>query len=198
MVKNTVGGNKQKKKKRVRSSASESQNFKNIGEPCYEEKTYYGKVLKTYGTKYEVYIFDLEIIVDAKIRGSKKMKWQCPRISIEKNPYVIIEYDTSIYKFGTIIWVYKEWEYKKLIKKGYIFNFEKDKAHTTEDDLFDYDKIKPEKKKVVKKKSYKDTMSDIYAEMDKEMYKDENTTYYEYEREAIEKKDLLNKINLND
>ena len=96
-------------------------------------------------------------MIDAKIRGSKQMRWKCPKLSIEKNPYVIIEYNEDLYKFGTILWVYQEWEYRELIKRGYIFDFDSDKTTVAAaDDLFDYDHVK-QKKKVVVKKSYKDT-----------------------------------------
>lgn len=197
MGKNLIGGNKQKKKKRVRNNITESHNFKNIAEPCVEECTYYGKVLKSYGSKFEVYIFGLGRIVDSKIRGSRQMKWKCPKLSITKNPYVIIEFNEKIYKFGTILWVYKEWEYRELMKRGFIFNFDKDKLEEDEDELFDYDEKKEDKKLVAKKKSYHDTMEDIYAEMDKKLAESDDMICYEHEKEEIEKKDKLNRINLN-
>ena len=58
-------GETNKKKKRVRNNVTESHNFKNVAEPCIEEGTYYGQVLK-YGSKFEVYIFGLGRIVDSK------------------------------------------------------------------------------------------------------------------------------------
>ena len=72
-----------KKKKQVRSFG-ESHKFSNIGVPCNEEGTYYGKVLKSYGTKFEVYVYKFDKVVDAKIRGSKQMRWKCPKYQLLK------------------------------------------------------------------------------------------------------------------
>jgi len=133
MGKNVNGGKKQKKRKQVRNNVVEVRKVKNIARPLPKEYTYYGKVLKTYGSKFDVNIFykdknNNNIIkkIDAKIRGSRQMKYKCPRVSVNKNPYVIVEYNKEIYKFGTIIWVYKEWEYKYLLESKIIITTEKD------------------------------------------------------------------------
>ena len=57
--------------------------------------------------------------------------------------------------------------------------------------------LKQKKKVVVKKKSYKDTMSDIYAAIDKEIEDNDDYVCYEHEKEEIERKDLYKKLNIN-
>ena len=93
MGKNLIGGKKQKKRKQVRNNFVEVRKVKNIPRPLQKEGTYYAKVLKSYGSKFEVNIFykdsknnNIVEKIDAKVRGSRQMKWKCPRISIEKNP----------------------------------------------------------------------------------------------------------------
>lgn len=171
MVKNFIGGKKQKKKKRVRNNVVEIRKVENIPKPLEKENTYYGKVLKTYGSKFDVDLFyndenGVQLVkkIEAKVRGSKQMKYKCPRISTAKNPYVIVEYNKNIYKFGTIIWVFKQWEYKYLLESstiiprkndddaddGFIFKeesnkniFEKNEEKGVENKLDDDDEIKP-------------------------------------------------------
>ena len=148
MGKNIYGGNKQKKKKQVRNKFQVQHKPQNIPRPCAKEGTYYGKVLRTYGSKFEVYIFHLDIKIDSKVRGSRQMKYKCPRISIIKNPYVIVEYNKDYYKFGTIMWVYKEWEYKHLINAKIIYEIDDELNIINTEDGFVFEEKK--KKKVEK------------------------------------------------
>ena len=108
-------GGKHKHKKRIRNNPDgDNHNPKNIDMPSKKEGTYFAKVIKVLGNKhFKVIVFNNNEDEDKEytgvLRGSKQMKWKCPRVTL--NSYVIVSISEYIKK-AQIHWVYKDWETK--------------------------------------------------------------------------------------
>ena len=180
-------GGKHKHKKRVRNNPEEERkNPKNIDMPSKSLGTYFAKVVSKAlgGRRFKVKIqdknFDKEIV--AQVRGSKRMKYKCPRV-IEGSHVIVShsDYDKKV----IILWVYKDWEVRYLKSKNLIVT---DKGN--DDDICSFVIESPDDNESVKpEKLNNNGFKDIYEELDylESLEDNENTTDYSFKRVSLNK-----------
>lgn len=182
-------GGKHKHKKRVRNNPDcERRNPKHIDMPAKKLGTYFAKIVSRAlgGRRFRVKIqdkqFDKELV--AQVRGSKRMKYKCPRVI--EGSYVIVSY-SDYDKRVIILWVYKDWEVRYLKSKKLIIVKDDDDDNICafvmehEDDKDNEDE-KP-------KKSNDNGFKDVYEELDfleaQEDGDDNTITDYSFKRVSL-------------
>ena len=157
-------GGKHKHKKRVRNNPDcERRNPKNIDMPAKRLGTYFAKVVSRAlgGRRFKVKIqdkqFDKELV--AQVRGSKRMKYKCPRVI--EGSYVIVSY-SDYDKRVIILWVYKDWEVTYLKSKKLIIVKDDDDDNICAFVMESNDDNEDDKPKKLNDNGFKD----VYEELD--------------------------------